>query len=149
MDQDRGFRYNRKPLQTVWLKGVKFPLKLIRQVFTNADGSKGERYLATNDLELDFDQSTTIYKRRWKVEEFHKSLKQNAAAAKSPTKTVRSQSNHLFAALNAYVKLESLKLAHTMNHFAMKAKLYIAANRAAFKELRALQAQLEYSNYRA
>lgn len=133
--------------QTVWLKGVKFPLQLIRQVFTNQDGSKGERYLITNDLELDFDQTTTIYKKRWKVEEYHKSLKQNAAIAKSPTKTVRSQSNHLFAALFAYIKLESLKLAHNMNHFALKTKLYLKANKAALFELRKLQAQLGISEF--
>lgn len=135
--------------QIVWLKGMKFPVSLIRQVFKNEDGSKGERYLVTNDLEMDFDQTTTIYKRRWKVEEYHKSLKQNAAIAKSPTKTVRSQSNHLFASLFAYIKLETLKLAHNMNHFAMKTKLYLAANRAAFKELRELKSQLEYPSIRA
>ncbi len=28
-----------------------------------------------------------------------------------------------------------------MNHFAMKAKIYLAANKAAFKELEALKAQ--------
>lgn len=145
--QDLGLAENSQ--QTVWLKGIKFPLKLLRQVFTNEDGSKGERYLITNDLKLDFDQTTTIYKRRWKVEEYHKSLKQNAAVAKSPTKTVRSQSNHLFAALSAYVKLEKLKLAHSMNHFAMKTKLYLAANKAAFKELQLLKQQLEYSTIRA
>jgi hypothetical protein len=135
--------------QTVWLKGVKFPLRLIRQVFTNEDGSRGERYLVTNDLELDFDATTTIYQKRWKVEEYHKSLKQNTAIDKSPTKTLRSQSNHLFAALFAYIKLERLKLASSLNHFAMKTKLYLAATKAAFKELRALQYPLEYPNIRA
>lgn len=32
-----------------------------------------------------------------KVEEYHKSLKSNASLAKSPTKTIRTQSNHCFA----------------------------------------------------
>lgn len=145
--KDLGLEEN--SLQPVWLKGVNIPLLLIRQVFTNEDGSRGERYLVTNDLELDFDRTTTIYKKRWKVEEYHKSLKQNAAIAKSPTKTLRSQSNHLFAALYAYIKLETLSLALQTNHFAMKLKLYLAANKAALKELQKLQALLDYSNVRA
>jgi hypothetical protein len=36
-----------------------------------------------------------------------------------------------------------------MSYFAMKTKLYLAANKAAFKELRALQARLEYPIIRA
>ncbi|QNR82590.1 hypothetical protein ICC15_19315 (plasmid) [Piscirickettsia salmonis] len=45
----------------------------------------------TNDLETDGDGLYKIYQKRWKIEEYHKSIKQNASLAKSPTKTVRSQ----------------------------------------------------------
>lgn len=69
---------------------------------------------------------------------FHKSLKQNVALEKSPTKTIRSQSNHIFAAMIAFIKLERLKLAHQSNHFALKSKLYLKAVKAAFSELKAL-----------
>jgi hypothetical protein len=69
------------------------------------------------------------------VEEYHKSLKQNASLAKSPTRTVRTQSNHLFASLLAYIKLETLKFSQRLNHFALKAKIYLAANKAAWTEL--------------
>ncbi|APS43673.1 hypothetical protein AVI51_12145 [Piscirickettsia salmonis] len=48
--------------------------------------------LITNDLETDGDGLYKIYQKRWKIEEYHKSIKQNASLAKSPTKTVRSQS---------------------------------------------------------
>jgi hypothetical protein len=37
-------------IQTVYLEGVAFPLHLMRQVFTNKDGSTGVRYLVTSDL---------------------------------------------------------------------------------------------------
>jgi hypothetical protein len=40
----------------------------------------------------------------------------------------------------AYVKLEKLKFTSKLNHFAMKSKIYLAANQAAFKELFALKA---------
>ncbi len=124
----------------VWLKDLKFPLLLTKQVFTNKDQSTGVRFLVSNDFSLTDDQFTTIYKKRWSVEEYHKSLKQNAAIAKSPTKTIRTQSNHVFAAMIAYIKLEKLKIAHQINHFAMKSKLYIFAIKAAFKELNTLKA---------
>ena len=57
-----------------WLPGLSGPLaKSLRTESVLADG----RFKA-------------IYQKRWKVETFHKTLKGNAALAKSPTKTVRS-----------------------------------------------------------
>jgi hypothetical protein len=70
------------------------------------------------------------------VEEYHKSLKHNASIAKSPTRTVTTQTNHLFAALLAYIKLERLKFVHKLNHFAMKAKIYSYALKYAWNELK-------------
>ncbi len=58
------------------------------------------------------------------MEEFYKSLKQNASLEKSPTKTMKTQSNHFFASMCAYVKLEILKIKTNLNHFAIKARLY-------------------------
>ena len=81
----------------------------------------------------------TIYQKRWKVEVYHKSLKSNASFAKSPTKTIRTQSNHFFACLWAYVKLEKLRLQTKMNHCAMKAKIYHKALASAFEQLQALK----------
>jgi IS4 transposase len=45
----------------------------------------------SSDVTLDHERMSTIYQRRWKVEEYHKSLKTNASLAKSPTKTIRTQ----------------------------------------------------------
>jgi hypothetical protein len=67
-------------------------------------------------------------------------LKQNASLEKSPTRTVTTQTNHFVAALYAYVKLERLKLKTSLNHFALKTKIYVAALQTAFRELQALQA---------
>jgi hypothetical protein len=119
----------------VYLKGVDFPVLVAKQVFTNQDGSTGTLYLVSSDTTLTYDQLTTIYQKRWHVEVVHKSLKQNAALERSPTKTMRSQRNHIFAAMIAVTKLECLKLKHHTNHFALKAKLYLKAIKAAFAEL--------------
>lgn len=123
----------------VYLEGIDFPLLLVKQVFTNEDGSSGLLYLVTSDLALSYDGITTTYRKRWHVEPYHKSLKQNASLEKSPTQTVTSQTNHFFAALCAYLKLEWLKSHTKLNHFAIKAKLYLSAIKSAYDALAALQ----------
>jgi hypothetical protein len=122
----------------VYLEGVDFPLLLVKQVFTNEDGSVGLRYLVSSATTLSFDDLTTSYHERWQVECYHKSLKQNVSLAKSPTQTVTTQTNHFFAALCGFIKLERLKGQTKLNHFALKAKLYLNALHSAFATLRAL-----------
>jgi len=125
--------------QAVYLEKVDFPLVLVKQVFANEDGSMGIQYLVSSDLTLTSEGMTTIYRKRWNVEPYHKSLKQNASLEKSPTQTVTTQSNHLFAALCAYIKLEWLRKTTRLNHFALKTKLYVAALQSAFDTLRQCQ----------
>jgi len=123
----------------VYLEQVTFPLLLVKQVFTNKDGSQGLLYLVTSDTALDGNQIMGLYQERWQVEEYHKSLKQNASLSCSPTRTKRTQSNHFFLSLCAFVKLETLKIKTQCNHFALKSKLYVAALQAAFGQLQKLQ----------
>ncbi len=126
-------------VREVYLEQVDVPLLLVKQVFENDDGSLGLQYLVTSDTTLSYDDITTLYRKRWNVEPYHKSLKQNASLEKSPTQTVRTQTNHFFAALCGYTKLELLKGATKLNHFALKAKLYARALQTAFAALRDLQ----------
>jgi hypothetical protein len=126
--------------QTVrgWLKGFAKEVLFVRRVFTNKDGSTGILNLVCSNLTLDGEQSSTIYQKRWKVEEFHKSLKSNAALAKSPTRTTTTQNNHAFMSIYAVFKLECLKIKHKLNHFALRTKLLIKATQIAFAQLQKL-----------
>ena len=124
--------------QEIYLEGVDFPLVLVKQVFTNEDGSVGLRYLVSSETTLSFDDLTTTYHERWGVECYHKSLKQNVSLAKSPTQTVTTQTNHFFAALCGFIKLEQLRGQTKLNHFALKSKLYLNALHSAFSTLRQL-----------
>ena len=126
-------------VRPVYLEDVSFPLLLVKQVFTNKDGNIGVLFLVTSDTTLTYDEVTSLYHKRWTIEPFHKSLKQNASLSLSPTKTVTTQSNHIFAALCAYIKLEMLKVSTHTNHFALKSKLYLQALRTAFDALHDLQ----------
>ena len=123
-----------------WLKGYAKPILLVRQVFTNKDGSTGILHLVCSDLTCDYNAITTTYKKRWQVEVFHKSLKSNANLAKSPTRTLRTQSNHIFMAIYATFKLECLSIANKLNPFALCRKLLINANRAAYAQLQLFRA---------
>src|SRR4051794_38894161 len=79
---------NFKPLQELklgkgavklYLKGVDFPVLVVKQVYKNADGSSSTLYLVTSDPEVSAEQLIQLYKRRWKVEEYHKSMKCNCS----------------------------------------------------------------------
>ena len=126
------------PVQA-WIKGLGFPVLLSRQIFTNKDGSTGNLYLACSDLDCDEATIETIYKKRWKVEVFHKTLKSNAALGRSPTRRVRTQTNHVFMSIHAAFQLECLSIRHRMNHFQLRSKIYMKALRTAFEELRELK----------
>ncbi len=126
-------------VRTIYLEGVEFPLLLARQVFTNEDGSTAVLYLVTSDMTLKYEDMTTLYQKRWKVEEYHKSLKQNASFCKSPTRTVVTQTNHFFSALYAFVKLETISIKISLNHFTLKSKIYVSALKIAFEEFQKLK----------
>jgi len=134
----------------VWLKGLDFPVQLVKQVFLNKDGSRGELFVVTNDLKLSTEAILAIYQSRWSVEVLHKSLKQNVGLEKSPTKNEVTQSNHIFAAMIAWTKLEMLSKLKQTNHFALKAQLYVKAVSAAFDQIQQVkQHQLQLAPAKA
>lgn len=137
--QVKTLEWNDGATNTIYLKDISFPVQLLKKVFTNEDGSTGILYLVTNDLSIDADRIYEVYQKRWRIEEYHKSIKQNASLSKSPTKIIRTQCNHLFASVVAYCKLELLKVKTAMNHFAIKQKLLLKANQIMFKELQILK----------
>jgi DDE superfamily endonuclease len=131
----------------LYVEQVKFPLLVLRQVFKNEDGKETIQYLSTSDLSLTSTTLPTLYQKRWKVEEYHKSLKSNASFAKSPTKRVRTQSNHFVLSILAFVKLEAIRCANRLNHFALKSKIYLAglaSSYAAVKDIKSVSNLLPY-----
>jgi len=125
--------------QTVYLEGITFPLLLLRQVFTNKDGSTGFLYLVSSDTTLTYATMTDLYQKRWKIEEYHKALKQQCALTRSPARTVVTQSAHIFCSLCAFVKLEMLRVITAVSYEGLKLNLYLHALKTAFKHLKTLQ----------
>lgn len=122
-----------------YLKDYDQEVLVVRQVFTHKDGSTAILHLVCSDIACDYDAITTTYKKRWKVEVFHKSLKSNASLAKSPTRTVRTQSNHVFMTICAAFKLECLSIKTCLSPFALCRKLLINASRTAYDQLQQLR----------
>lgn len=125
----------------VRMESVPFDLYLVKKVYKNIDGSSGVVFLVTSDGDLNTEEISQLYQKRWKVEESHKSVKQNLGISQSPTKMERSQKNHLFAAMYGLAQLEKLKIVHKLNHFALKHKIYLTALKAAWTEVQNLKSQ--------
>jgi hypothetical protein len=123
----------------VYLEGLTFPVRLIRQVFINKDNSQAVLYLVCSDTTLTYQHITDLYQKRWKIEEYHKALKQQCALSVSPAHTMRTQSSHIFCFLCNYVKLELMHRIMAVSYEGLKLNLHLYALKTAFKHLRTIQ----------
>jgi len=129
----------------VYLKGIDFPVTLIKDIFINGDESEGIQYLVCSDPTATYQQIISLYQKRWKVEEYHRSLKNNGALSASPARNTTTQSNHIFASMVAFFKLELMKQKNNLNHYAMKSQIQWSALKAAFKKLQELKPDYQLS----
>ena len=130
----------------VYLKGMDFPLLITKQVFKDGDRIQGTLYLVTNDLTADTSTIKDYYQKRWKVEEFYKSVKSNLGYAKSPAHTIRTQSNHLYLTMIAFIKLEAIKVNTKKNHFAIKTILVANAMKLSMRKIQSLKETISLLN---
>jgi hypothetical protein len=129
-------------VRQVYIRSVKKAVAICRDIFINRDGTEGELLLLCTDVNKTFQKMITTYQKRWEVEDYHKSLKNNASLEMSPAHGVQTQAMHVFASICAFVKLERLKVKQGLNQFALKGRLYLKAVKAAFEELSTLKQQL-------
>ena len=52
------------------LNRLEFDLILVKKVYHNLDGSVGVQYLVSSDIDLDAEQTSTVYKKRWSLTTF-------------------------------------------------------------------------------
>lgn len=123
----------------VYLKGMDFPVTLVKKVYKHLDGSCGVQFLVSTDTTLSAEQVTNIYKKRWGSEELHRSLKQNTALEKMPAKMESSQANHILASMVAQVKLEALRMATKVNHYTIKRNILMEALKVAWSQIQQLK----------
>ena len=117
------------------IEGVPFTVRLVKAVFTNEDGSIGVLFLVSSLYDWTGEALIAAYQKRWRVEEQHKSVKQNASIGRSPAQLVVGRVNHVFCAFVGVVKLELMRVQTGLNHFGLRNKLYLEALRASRDEL--------------
>jgi len=77
------------------------------KVFKIFSQAKGEiEYMATNNLEYTREDIKRVAAQRWKIEEYHRGLKQTTGIEKCQARTQRSQRNHIFCSIVSFVALE-------------------------------------------
>lgn len=120
-----------KQVRKVWLKEYGQVL-VCRLVAKNGD----KTYLASSDLDLtDYDDFTSHFNNRWKIEEFHRGLKQTTGIEKCSSIKSVSQQTHIFSSFTAFIKLETNRLKEHISWYEQKAIIsrqstisYLSAN---------------------
>jgi len=106
-----------KQVRKVWLSeyGAVLVCKLVA---TNGDIT----YLCTDDLSLvDYDDFIFHFNHRWKIEEFHRGLKQTTGIEKCYSVKSLCQQTHIFSAFVAFIKLETCRLKENISWYEQKA----------------------------
>lgn len=108
-----------KQVKQVWLK--EFGLVLVcKLVATNGDVT----YLATDDLSLtDYDTFAGHFAHRWKVESFHRGIKQTTGIEKCKSIKATSQRTHIFSSFVAFIRLERERLKSGISWYEQKAEI--------------------------
>lgn len=77
------------------------------KIFKTFSQAKGEvEYLATNKLDMTLLDVKIVAAQRWKIEEYHRGLKQTTGIEKCQARSQRSQRNHIFCSVISFVALE-------------------------------------------
>jgi len=76
------------------------------KVFKTISKDGDVEYYATNDTNLSKSEVERIYTKRWRIEEYHRGLKQQSGIAKCQARNARSQRNHIWCSIHAFFTLE-------------------------------------------
>ena len=106
----------------VHLKGFGF-IKIIR--YLNKDGEC--EYWATNKLEMSYEEWENIKGNSWKIEEYHRGLKQCCAVEKCPARKKEVQLGHIFLSIQAFITFERCRIVSGISWYESKENLVINA----------------------
>lgn len=80
-------------------------------------------YWATNDLDLESHDIRQAGALRWKIEEYHRGLKQCTGLERCQARLPRSQRTHIFCSIIAFVSLEKLRLERSISWYQTKRQI--------------------------
>ena len=81
------------------------------------------QYLATNSFSLTFPDIQDVAARRWRVEEYHRGLKQVTGVEMCQARTGRSQRTHIFCSILSFLALEKKRLEEGITWYEAKRKI--------------------------
>lgn len=94
------------------------------KVFKTFSQAKGEvEYLATNKLDMTPTDIKTVAAQRWKIEEYHRGLKQTTGIEKCQARNQRSQRNHIFCSIISFVALELQRMKTDISWYQAKQQI--------------------------
>jgi len=102
----------------VHLKGYGF-IKIFK--ITTPDGRIG--YFATSDKEKHQKDVKEVYAFRWKIEEYHRGLKQATGISRCQARKGRIQRNHIFCSILAFVALEKRRISTGISWYETKRQI--------------------------
>jgi hypothetical protein len=113
--------------KNIYLRDI--PKKMPIKLFSIASNDRRIDNIATNNLELvSDDDSTAVFKvqeenaKRWKVEEFHRQIKQTLGIAKCQCRKNRSQRNHILCCMLSWVYLTKQAIKEKLTIYQIKKK---------------------------
>jgi len=109
--------------QQVWLKAFGW-VKVFRIVRPCSGGKEEEQFHITNHLALDSrEEAETILADRWKIEQYHRELKQLTGVERCQARKQRSQRNHIACAILAWLNLFEEAKRRTITVYQVKERL--------------------------
>jgi len=91
------------------------------KIFKTFSQAKGEvECLATNKLDMTLSDIKTVAAQRWKIEEYHRGLKQTIGIEKCQARSQRSQRNHIFCSIISFVALEVQRMKKNISWYQAK-----------------------------
>lgn len=94
-------------------------VKLFKLIVTNG---KAE-YVITNNLSSNASVVRDAYARRWKIEEFHRGIKQTTGVVACQSRNSRSQRTHIFCGLLSFLAFEKKRLEEGITWYEAKRKI--------------------------
>lgn len=106
-------------------KGTVVHLKFVgpTKVFKFNANNGDIEYWATNDLSLTSSDISQAGAKRWKIEEYHRGLKQTAGVERCQSRAPRAQRTHIFCSIMAFLSLEKLKLKSSQTWYQIKREI--------------------------
>ena len=101
------------------------------RVFQKTDAKEEVEHWATNDLEMAPQKWREWARACWRIESYHRGLKQCCGVKRSQARSATGQKNHLLLGSRAFLRLEAHRLRTGLSWYAAKRALIRGAVRAA------------------